>query len=103
MKDLADAMAHNAKFAGGNRMISYDETEVLAPLDDIQNAITMLSEMSRTRRRKAMGSVKRAIDRAMPSVKDCTASEQTAMDCMQDIVLWFANEIVEGRETLAVN
>ena len=50
-----------------------------------------------------MVSVRRSIKKLFPRVKRGTASQKEAMDCAQDIAIWFANEIVEGRQTLSLN
>lgn len=96
---IADALAHNTQ-VGGSRIISYDGMELLAPLRDIKESIDFLNNNDR---RKVMASVNATLARRFREVKKGTASQKIAMECMQDIAIWFANEIIEGRETLEIN
>jgi hypothetical protein len=93
------ALQANAKI-GGSRMISYGGMQILAPARDIQQAIEALQNGDRQR---IMVSVRKSIKRVFPQVKRGTASQEKAMICGQDIAIWFANEIIEGRQTLVMN
>lgn len=99
-KTIEDALANNARI-GGSRMVSYGGMQVLVPLRDVQIAIAdMQNDVDRHR---VMASVRKALKRVFPRVKRGTASQKEAMECGQDIAIWFANEIIEGRDTMEIN
>ena len=95
---IIKALEHNAAL-GGSRMIDYEGMIIMAPLRDIQEAIVALNEGDR---QQMMRSVNAAIRRTFPKVKRGTASQKAAMECGQDIAIWFANEVIEGRASLGV-
>ena len=94
------ALAHNAE-NGGSRMVIYKDARVLVPLCDIHEAMDAI--LTTSDRPYMICSVNRAIKKVYKSVMDGTASPEVAITLAQDIGIWFANEVVEGRETLAVN
>lgn len=94
------ALAHNDRI-GGSRTISYRGMMVMAPLRDIRQAIEQFSDPNRDRR-KTMASVNASLARSFPRVESGKASQKEAMECAQDVAIWFANEIVEGRATLEI-
>ncbi len=96
---VAAAFAHNAQI-GGSRMISYGGLDVMVPVRDVREAINALKAGDRIR---IMNSVLAALRRTFPKVKRGTASQKAAMNCAQDIAIWFANEIIEGRATLEIS
>ena len=95
---FAAAMRSNDEI-GGSRMIDYDGMIIMAPVRDIRHAIDALTDGDR---QQIMQSVNSAIRRTFPKVKRGTASQKSAMQCGQDIAIWFANEIIEGRATLEI-
>ena len=84
--------------AGGSVAIAYRDAKIVAPLADIRGAIELLR--SAPDRRQILRSVNRSLRQDFNSVVRRQASQQTAMHVMQDIALWFANEVIEGRATL---
>lgn len=96
---ITEAMARNAHL-GGSRWIEYGGMMIMAPLRDINDAVTSLKTGDR---RKIMASVSASLAGDFPRVKAEKASQKQAMRCAQDIAIWFANEVVEGRATLECN
>jgi hypothetical protein len=96
---LQSALEKNAKI-GGSRMISYGDMEILVPLRDVIAAVDALGAGNL---RKTMASVNASLASSFPRVQSGIASQKEAMDCAQDIAIWFANEVIEGRQTLTVN
>ena len=96
---VADGLAKNAAI-GGSRWIEYGGMTVMAPTRDIAQAVDALR---RGNRQRIMRSVNKALAKSFPAVKAERATQQLAMRCAQDIAIWFANEIIEGRATLEVS
>lgn len=96
---IAQAVEHNTAI-GGSRWIEYGGMSVMAPLRDIQDAVTALKAGDH---RKVMASVNATLAQDFPRVKAERASQKQAMRCAQDIAIWFANEVIEGRATLENN
>lgn len=92
------AFAENDKI-GGTRMINYRDCMIAAPVRDIRQAVERLSDPEYDRR-KTIASVTASLARSFPRVQSGKASQKEAMLCCQDIAIWFANEIIEGRATL---
>ena len=93
-------LARNAE-SGGSRTVIYKDARVLVPLCDIHEAMDAI--LTTSDRPYMMRSVNRAIKKAYKPVMAGTASPEVAITLAQDIGIWFANEVLEGRETLAVN
>src|SRR5690349_19832594 len=89
---LNDAIAHNARHAGGSRMIKYEDMEILAPLSDIVHGMQELEACNRDERRTVMTSVKKELLKSLPRVRNKTANQEEFMDFCGDVVIWFANE-----------
>jgi hypothetical protein len=100
---LKEATAFNAKHAGGSRMIRYKDMEILAPMCDIAEALDALESINRQERRIAMASVRAEIERTLPRVRHKNADQNEFMGFCHDVVIWFANEVLTGKETLSVN
>jgi len=84
---------------GGAFQIEYGgEFNIIAPANDVHRAIRQLREIKD--RRQLMASVNLEIAKALPKIKNGTATQTEAMDCAQDITIWFAYEVLEGRKTL---
>lgn len=96
---FAKALAHNEAI-GGTHYIPYRDAMIAAPLRDLRQAINDLRAMPHPQRKRVMNSVNRALEQTYPEVQAGTASQEMAMQCCQDVALWFANEVVEGRATL---
>ena len=87
------------KAQGGTVMIEYEDGWVVgAPLFHVHQAISILRDMNRQRKRAALRNAMKSIDRLLPLAKEHKASHQEAMFLAQDITIWFANEVVEGRK-----
>ena len=82
-----------------NYMITYGDLQVSAPPGDIEDCIAYLGTLTRPEKRKMMTSVNRAITHVLAEVKRGAASQKVAIDCAQDIAIWFANEVAENRTT----
>lgn len=95
------ALEENAKHAHGSRIIKYRQAEILAPVADITEAIYHLGAMDSVRRRRVMRRVVRSIERNFEATCAGRVSQRIAMNVCSDIALWFANEVVEGRETFS--
>jgi hypothetical protein len=100
---MSTMLAINQQAAGGSRWVEYDGMMVMVPLQHIRDAMAYFSKRHPTVRRGAMESVKASIARLSPGVKAGTASHEDSMGCCQDIAIWFANEVIEGRATLEVS
>jgi hypothetical protein len=98
-KTIEDALAHNEQI-GGSRVIEYGGMMTLVPVRDIQHAMTVLQANDR---RKVMASVNATLALTFPKVRSGAASQKMAMNCAQDIAIWFANEVLEGRASLEVH
>lgn len=94
-----DALAYNEAICG-SRLIVYDGVNVLAPVRDIRQAITLLSNGDR---QHTVMLARRNIEKTLPAVRHGTASQYATMMCARDVAVWFANEVIEGRETLETN
>jgi hypothetical protein len=96
---LDEALAHNSTI-GGSRVISYGGMEILAPVRDIIQAMDWLRNGDR---RQIVAHLNATLARNFPNVSNGTASQKLAMQTGQDIAIWFANEVIEGRATLEIN
>ena len=91
---------YNKEHAGGSVRIRYEKWLFTAPYSHVVDAVHYLRGMGRRERTKVIQSVNRSIAELFPMVKARTASQEQAMLCAQDVGLWYANEIIEGRATL---
>lgn len=87
---------------GGTVKIQYADTDFMigAPLAHVHQAIELLKEQNRAQRKNTMHNVNRAIRQMLPVVGEEKASTKQAAELAQDIAIWFANEVVEGRKSL---
>ena len=83
---------------GGSRLVDYDGMTILIPLRDIRENIAMLA--AEPCRRDIVASVNQALGQRFPDVKTGKAPLHIAMECGQDVALWFANEVIEGRANI---
>lgn len=82
---------------GGAVEISYKGFAILAPRNEVIQMLTELRSMQVAKRRRTLRSVNRALQSAMRK-KDLT--QRQAMRMAQDVAIWFANEVVDGRAKL---
>lgn len=87
--NMQDALAYNEAI-GGSRMIVYDGVNVRAPVRDIRQAITSLSNGDR---QHIVMLVRRAIEKTLPAVRQGTASQYVAMKCARDPIAKFCNDL----------
>ena len=80
-------------------MIKYRELNCMAPKGDVLHALNEF-QTNPQKRKGIMGSVMFALTKNYKSVFDQTATTQQAVTLGQDIAIWYANEIYEGRATL---
>ena len=80
---------------GGYRQIQYLETMIVAPLNHVKEAIVTLQGYSRSKRKQVIRSVNVAL--AMSYSRCDHFSQQQFLEFAQDVTIWFANEVVEGR------
>jgi hypothetical protein len=85
---------------GGSRLIEYYEMRLLLPVRDIREAVAALRETDPKERREAMQSVNKSLTRFRSKAKRGVLTEQEANTFTSDIALWFANEVVDGRQSL---
>ncbi len=85
---------------GGSMQISYEDFGIVAPTNDVHKAINLLRGYNKRGRVALIKSVNKAIRAALPKIKDGSATQKEAMDCAQDITIWFANEVIHNRKTL---
>jgi len=88
--------------AGEHKRIIYGDCEVVAPVSDIEEAIALIRRSTPEANRRAMASIKAYLARHTPRANAGKASQKIAMQCAQDIAIWFANEVVEGRASLRI-
>jgi len=69
--------------------------------EDMQSCLEWLTNASRAERRRVLQSVNRALANAARLVKSGYASERDLKDACNDVGIWFANEVGEGRVDLA--
>lgn len=93
---VAAAVRHN-RAIGGSAWITYDGIEIMVPLRDVMEAREALLNGRRTR---IMASVNTSLKRFFPLVKAEKAPQRLAMKIAQDVAIWFANELIEGRAKL---
>ena len=94
------AMIHEAlNQPGGYRQILYMGLVIVAPLTHIKNAIEMLTPEYRI---KILQEVDETLTTLFPKILAKMATQEEAMCFCTNVVVWFANEVNEGRETLEV-
>lgn len=85
---------------GGSMQIRHGDTMIYAPTNDVHKAISLLKQYNQKERKSVIKSVNDSIKKLKPLVMSTKATEQEAMNCAQDITIWFANQILEGKATL---
>lgn len=97
---LEQVLATNAKEAGGSRVIQYRDVSLVIPMSELNEALRLMKQLSRHRRCGVVSSISVALDHNVPLVAEGKLSQRQAMQCAQDLTLWFANEVIEGRASL---
>ena len=87
----------------GSRFVEFDGHQVRVPLAEVQEALTMLHKHSPEMRKRIMHTIRITLGRNWPKVKKGTASPRDMILTRQDISIWFANEVLEGRTSLEVH
>lgn len=85
---------------GGSVVIDYGQAEIVAPRADVEDMVDVLRNMGPAVRAVSMGSVNEYLAQHIADVMAGKASQDVAMNVMQDIAIWFANEVFEGRRSL---
>lgn len=99
---LQKAVAENAKI-GGSRFIAYGGLQVFVPVRDIHAALDKFRTYGDKYRADVMASVNRSLTASIPLVRENKASQEYAIAAAQDVAIWFANEVLEGRAQLEMN
>ncbi len=77
--------------------IAFRGKTVVAPSGEIANAVAELRNLTRRERIAIVRSVNRSLDKSWPRVLSGNANNEEFCAAAQDVVLWHANEIIEGR------
>jgi hypothetical protein len=96
-KILADNKSHH----GGSRVLQHGDDLLIAPMNEILDCLQHLQgerDLPRLRRK-----VQRTIDQVAPKMKDGTPSQEEFRLFAQGMVILFAIDVLEGRETLNIN
>ena len=81
----------------GSRFVEFDGHQVRVPLAEVQEALTMLHKHSPEMRKRIMRTISITLGRNWPKVKKGTASPHALILTRQDISIWFANQVLDGR------
>lgn len=87
---------------GGTVKIQYADTPFMvgAPLAHVHQAIDLLKKDSRAGRRRIMASVNTSIRQMLSVAGEEKTTTKQAVELAQDITIWYANEILEGRKNM---
>jgi hypothetical protein len=99
---LAIATAANASL-GGSRSLEYKGVNALVPLYQLESALDTLRAFPDRERQKIVRSAVIVLGRNLLSVREGKAPIEVAMHFAEDMVIWFANEVIEGRASLSLN
>lgn len=83
---------------GGGRMVSYRELQVIIPLKRLYQALEDLKH--KVDKDEFMKSVHLCLELGYESIMGGKATLDAAMKYGADVCVWFANEILEGRQPL---
>lgn len=102
---VQDVLNYNAP-RGGSRKIAYrDGLEVLVPLRELDYVLAELNRRS-AERQEIVEYSNRYLDRMRGKIKPMLKkgmAEDTYVILARHIIVWFANEIIEGRQKLGEN
>ena len=96
-KTLEQLYAENNANHGGTYTIRHNGGIVHAPMNEFLTALLDMRALPAWQRKAMSRVIKESIDRVEPAVKAGTAPLQTAIEMAQDVTLWHAIEVVEGR------
>lgn len=97
-EDALKSLEYGLLQPGGGRIVQYREMQVIIPINHLKAAVADLT--NRPNRESVMKSVNRCLKQYYPKMIKQKASQKRAMEYGQDVCIWFANEIIEGRATL---
>jgi hypothetical protein len=83
---------------GGVRLIDYKNLIIGAPMSDIKSVMAKL--LGAPDREVILKSVNADLDVAFERVSTQRVGENEYRDFCQDVTIWFANEVNEGRQPL---
>lgn len=94
-----DILAENA-IHGGTAMVKYKDTDFAAgvPLAHLYEALEILQK--KPDRKDVMKKISRHIDSNYEAGMRGELTQADALGLAQDVGLWFANEVLEGRKTM---
>ena len=98
-KRLEDAFKTNAR-SGGTVEINYRDTVIMAPLGDILHNMEKLRNYAPFKRRHVMNSVNKSIRNNFDKMLRHEVDTARAVEIMQDIAIWYSNEILLGKAQL---
>lgn len=78
----------------------YKGFKIDVPKFDVNYAIGRFNKMDDGARRGIAPEIEKDIDRMLPQLQAATLSAEETLLCLQDIAIWHANEIIEGRVKL---
>ena len=99
-KVLADALEQNIKSAGGSYFLTYRDIESMVPASHLHDCVDGLRRMRKNDRRTLIDCALLMLEKNYSRVVNGTASAEFAVEYAQTVMLWFANEVVEGRQTI---
>lgn len=94
--DIEDAMNQS----GGARHIPYRDMVIVAPMNDVREALESIQDTSPESRIQIKDALEEELDEMYPDICAGTAELDEAMAFGQNISIWFAFKIFEGKETL---
>jgi hypothetical protein len=98
-KDFVEFIAaDHAARCGGTAVINYKKWGLCAPMNDVVDMATDLAEHTPKRRKQVMTSVNASLAKAEARMHKL--SEKEHQNFCHDVVIWYANEILDGRATL---
>jgi len=94
--DLEEAMNQT----GGARHIPYRDMIIVAPMDDVREALESIQQTTPESRIHVKHVLEEELDEMYPDISAGFAESEDAMTFGQNISIWFAFKIFEGKETL---
>jgi hypothetical protein len=86
---------------GGCQQIDFREIRLIAPMNDVKKALATISEADQDYRDMVKASVNEELNLAYDRILSGEASHDEAMRYGQDVAIWFAFKVFEGRAKLA--
>ena len=97
---LKKAFVKNAEVGGGTIEIDFRGFVVMAPLRDVLYNLEKIKSYTMHKRAHVMRSVNKSIDENFPKMETHELDTKRAVEIMQDIAIWFAHEVYQGRAKL---